>query len=335
MMASYFNTGIRIPKNNSLDLQSTTSNIISLQPSNTLSTDYSIALPSQIGLIGQTLTIAGITGNTAELEFQNNTGGGSGLEYYYANNAANQNFRINTNWSNVVISEVSILNSNATPWMNSLDNLVNTQNLTPVMTAFSSNTDIIAIYNVKRVINLGKGKGWRVDANNNINDVIYNTPGLPDIGTVFSFSYIVSNVSVSSLTGPTGNIGPTGPIGDTGDIGPTGPIGDTGNIGPTGPIGDTGDIGPTGPMGDTGNIGPTGDIGPTGPYNTLIQQSTMEPMGFPNRTDSTISFDYTTSTFSISPVASSYDIWVSGVEYEKTAFHINRWLRLEFFFYCS
>jgi len=214
-MSSYFNAGIRIPKNDYLDLQSTTSNIISLQASNILSSDYSITLPSQIGSLGQVLTISGITGNTAELEFQNNNGGGSGLEYYYENNVLNTNFKINNNWSNVVISEVSISN-NATPWINSLDNLVNTQNLTPIMTVFSSNANVIAIYNVKRVIYLGKSNGWRVDANDNINDVIYNTPGLPDVGTVFSFSYNVSNVAVNSLTGPTGDTGPTGTSGING-----------------------------------------------------------------------------------------------------------------------
>jgi hypothetical protein len=212
---SYFNTGIRIPKNDSLDLQSTTSNIISLQASNILSSDYSITLPSQIGSLGQVLTISDVTGNTAELEFKNNNGGGSGLEYYYENNVLNTNFKINNNWSNVVISEVSISN-NATPWINSLDNLVNTQNLTPIMTVFSSNANVIAIYNVKRVIYLGKSNGWRVDANDNINDVIYNTPGLPDVGTVFSFSYNVSNVAVNSLTGPTGDTGPTGTSGING-----------------------------------------------------------------------------------------------------------------------
>ena len=45
---------------------------------------------------------------------------------------------------------------------------------------------------------------------------------------------------------------------------------------------------------------------------------TFEPMGHADRTDSTISFNTGTRTFSIAPVATSYDIWCKGVKYTKT-----------------
>jgi hypothetical protein len=42
---------------------------------------------------------------------------------------------------------------------------------------------------------------------------------------------------------------------------------------------------------------------------------THEPMGFEERTDSNISFNDATRTFTISPAASSYNVWVSGTRY--------------------
>lgn len=67
--------------------------------------------------------------------------------------------------------------------------------------------------------------------------------------------YIVPSPPVLiSITGVTGATGDIGPIGLTG---PTGATGDTGPIGLTGPTGATGDIGP---------IGLTGPTDPTGPY---------------------------------------------------------------------
>lgn len=41
----------------------------------------------------------------------------------------------------------------------------------------------------------------------------------------------------------------------------------------------------------------------------------FEPIGFPNRTDSTISFDNATRTFSIAPSSSSFDVWCKGKKY--------------------
>ena len=46
--------------------------------------------------------------------------------------------------------------------------------------------------------------------------------------------------------------------------------------------------------------------------------ATGEPHGFPNRADSTISFDDTSRDFTISPVGSSFTVWCAGVAYEIT-----------------
>lgn len=58
-------------------------------------------------------------------------------------------------------------------------------------------------------------------------------------------------------------------------------------------------------------------------FDTAVRETTgidqtFEPMGHAVRLDSTISFDTGTRTFSISPTASSYDIWCKGVKYTKT-----------------
>ena len=137
-------------------------------------------------------------------------------------------------------------------------------------------------------------------------------------------------------TGPTGSTGPTGNTGSTGDTGPTGPTGATGATSTvTGPTGNTGPVGNTGPTGATSTVtgptgntgptgatstvtGPTGNTGPTGPIDLEVREVTDEPTGFPQRTDSTISFNTSTRVFTIAPVAASYDVWVSGVKYTKT-----------------
>jgi len=43
-----------------------------------------------------------------------------------------------------------------------------------------------------------------------------------------------------------------------------------------------------------------------------------EPTGFPNRTDSTISFNAGTRQFSIAPSVTSFDIWIKGTKYTKS-----------------
>jgi hypothetical protein len=45
---------------------------------------------------------------------------------------------------------------------------------------------------------------------------------------------------------------------------------------------------------------------------------TNEPMGFEERTDSTISFNNATRQFSISPASASFTVWCNGVRYVKT-----------------
>lgn len=45
-----------------------------------------------------------------------------------------------------------------------------------------------------------------------------------------------------------------------------------------------------------------------------ISEVTGEPMGFVNRTDSTIAFNNSTRTFSIAPVTTSYEVWTKGTK---------------------
>ena len=47
-----------------------------------------------------------------------------------------------------------------------------------------------------------------------------------------------------------------------------------------------------------------------------IQQ---EPTGFPNRTDSVLSWVGGTRTFTITPAVTSFDYYISGVQYTKSA----------------
>jgi len=56
-------------------------------------------------------------------------------------------------------------------------------------------------------------------------------------------------------------------------------------------------------------------------YTPLIREQyrmSKEPTGFPNQTDSTISFDNGTRTFSIAPVGATFDFFVAGVRYIKS-----------------
>lgn len=46
---------------------------------------------------------------------------------------------------------------------------------------------------------------------------------------------------------------------------------------------------------------------------------TFEPTGFPNRTDTTISFNNTNRTFTISPTGSEFSVWCKGKKYTKTS----------------
>jgi len=50
-----------------------------------------------------------------------------------------------------------------------------------------------------------------------------------------------------------------------------------------------------------------------------ISAATGEPMGFVNRTDSSISFNDVNRTFSIAPVSTSYEVWTKGVKRTITA----------------
>jgi len=59
-----------------------------------------------------------------------------------------------------------------------------------------------------------------------------------------------------------------------------------------------------------------------GSYQWVSQNAALnimsEPTGFPNRTDSTISFANGTGTFTIQPSSTSYDYYIAGVKYTET-----------------
>ena len=66
----------------------------------------------------------------------------------------------------------------------------------------------------------------------------------------------------SSVTGPTGYLGPTGPTGPQGSVGAASTV--------TGPQGALGPTGPQGSTGATGATGPTGSAGATGNSNAIL-----------------------------------------------------------------
>jgi len=53
--------------------------------------------------------------------------------------------------------------------------------------------------------------------------------------------------------------------------------------------------------------------------NLATGQTYLEPTGFPNRTDSIMSFTDVTRTFSISPAVSTFDIYTRGIKYTKNS----------------
>lgn len=57
----------------------------------------------------------------------------------------------------------------------------------------------------------------------------------------------------------------------------------------------------------------------TDPVATAIITATGEPMGHAVRTDSQMSFDDSTRTFTISPVGDSYTVWCVGTAFSKTS----------------
>jgi hypothetical protein len=119
------------------------------------------------------------------------------------------------------------------------------------------------------------------------------------------------------LTGKTGETGATGASGATGETGTTGGTGATGLTGLTGETGATGMTGATGATGLTGETGETGVTGAQGETGIGLDV-TGEPMGFPSQTDTTVTWDDGTTTFTIAPVGATFDVWVLGVKYTKT-----------------
>lgn len=56
-------------------------------------------------------------------------------------------------------------------------------------------------------------------------------------------------------------------------------------------------------------------------HSTNVSNITSDPVGFENDTDSTISFNDTTRTFTITPLDTKYNIWLKGVPYTITNTH--------------
>ena len=127
---------------------------------------------------------------------------------------------------------------------------------------------------------------------------------------------------VSGIDGATGITGASGASGATGIAGSNGATGIDGASGIQGASGSTGisgasGVGVQGASGSTGLTGATGIPGASGiggATGALPDLPTGEPMGHTDRTQSIISFDDASRTFSISPVAASFEIWTKGVK---------------------
>lgn len=129
---------------------------------------------------------------------------------------------------------------------------------------------------------------------------------------------------VGQFTGPEGPQGPAGPTGATGATGPQGPAGlngadgATGPEGPQGPQGIQGIQGPAGNDGATGPQGPQGATGPAGPVDTTalnalneMKAATGEPIGFEDRTKSTLNLHALSRTVTLTPLEPFY-YWYKG-----------------------
>jgi hypothetical protein len=166
---------------------------------------------------------------------------------------------------------------------------------------------------------------------------VYCTAGTgPNPGFAFfqMYGYVNANTVATGATGAQGFTGVQGQTGPTGSIGPTGSQGFTG---PTGSQGATGFTGETGSTGVQGMTGPAGNgIISGGTYGQILSKSsgndydtqwidnvpsytqyTGEPMGFPNRIDSVISFNNSTREFTIQPTSSAFTVYVKGSLYTK------------------
>jgi hypothetical protein len=63
--------------------------------------------------------------------------------------------------------------------------------------------------------------------------------------------------------------------------------------------------------------GEQGDPGPPGP-GVDVSDATKEPIGHTDKTESVISFDNGSRTFTIAPVGSTYEVWCAGTKYDLT-----------------
>jgi hypothetical protein len=127
---------------------------------------------------------------------------------------------------------------------------------------------------------------------------------------------VIGSSGVQGASGLNGSTGPSGASGVSGASGANGASGIQGASGSTGISGASG-VGVQGASGSTGLTGATGIPGASGiggATGALPDLPTGEPMGHTDRTQSIISFDDASRTFSISPVAASFEIWTRGVK---------------------
>ena len=68
-MASFFNGSFALPIGNNITFNTLNGNNIILTSNDNTISNYSLVLPSQIGSIGQTLSLSNIIGNVGYIEF--------------------------------------------------------------------------------------------------------------------------------------------------------------------------------------------------------------------------------------------------------------------------
>jgi hypothetical protein len=143
---------------------------------------------------------------------------------------------------------------------------------------------------------------------------VYCTAGTgpnPGFAIFQMYGYVYAN---TIATGATGTQGPTGPTGLQGIQGIQGTQGIQGHTGPTGQGVPSG--------GEMGHI--LAKISNTDYHTQWIENipaythDTGEPMGFPNRADSLISFNNSLREFTIQPATTSFGVYVKGSLYTKT-----------------
>ena len=166
---------------------------------------------------------------------------------------------------------------------------------------------------------------------------VLNGTGAPGAGTGNDGDFYI-DTATDELYGPkAGGVWPTPPVSLVGPAGTPGTPGAPGADGksvlngvgaPSNALGNDGDfyldtatedlygpkaagVWPTPPV---SLIGPAGPPGP----GQDVSAATHEPLGHTDRAQSTISFDNASRTFTIAPVATTYEVWCAGTKYDLT-----------------